>query len=117
VATAPKYDLFHVSKGLAALITCVAQALNESDPTFQKRFLNKLETAYDVIRHDTEGDVRQELELLSTVREEIGPRDETSRKIEGRVPIGPSLNPNYRDPRAQLATSKNADEERLRGIE
>jgi hypothetical protein len=69
VATAPKYDLFHVSRGLAALITCVAQALNESDPTFQKRFLNKLETAYDVIRHDTEGDVRQELDLLSTVRE------------------------------------------------
>jgi hypothetical protein len=58
-----------LSRGLAALITCVAQALNESDPTFQKRFLNKLETAYDVIRHDTEGDVRQELDLLSTVRE------------------------------------------------
>jgi hypothetical protein len=34
-----------------------------------KRFLNKLERAYDLIRHDTEGDVRQELELLSTVRE------------------------------------------------
>jgi hypothetical protein len=69
VATAPKYDLFHVRRGLAALITCVVQTLNESDPTFQKRFLNRLDSAYDVIRHDTEGDVRQELELLSTVRE------------------------------------------------
>ena len=66
MATAPKYGLFHVRRGMAI---CVFQALNETDPTFQKRFLNKLERAYDLIRHDTEGDVRQELELLSTVRE------------------------------------------------
>jgi hypothetical protein len=33
VATAPKYDLFHVRRGLAALITCVVQALNDSDKT------------------------------------------------------------------------------------
>jgi hypothetical protein len=68
VAAAPKYDLFHVTRGVAVLAACVIQTLNESDPTFQKRFLKRLERAYDQIRDETEGDVRQELELLSCVR-------------------------------------------------
>ena len=69
MAGAPNYDLFHARRGMAALTACVVQTLNESDPTFQKRFLKRLARAYDQIRHDTEGDVRQELELLSCVRE------------------------------------------------
>jgi hypothetical protein len=69
VAAAPKYDLFHVRRGVAVLAACIVQTLNESDPTFQKRFLKRLERAYDQIRDETEGDVRQELELLSCVRE------------------------------------------------
>jgi hypothetical protein len=54
---------------MTVLAACVIQTLNESDATFQKRFLKRLERAYDQIRDETEGDVRQELELLSCVRE------------------------------------------------
>jgi hypothetical protein len=57
---------------VATLAACIIQTLNESDPTFQKRFLKRLERAYDRIRDDMEGDVRQELELLSRVRELLG---------------------------------------------
>jgi hypothetical protein len=69
VAAAPQFDLFHVKRGMAALTACIVQTLNESDPTFQKRFLKRLERAYDLIRDDAEGDVREELELLAWVRE------------------------------------------------
>ena len=69
MAAARRYDPFHIRRGVAALTACVVQTLNESDPTFQKRFLKRLDRAYDLIRDDTEGDVRQELELLSSVRE------------------------------------------------
>jgi hypothetical protein len=69
VATPPKYDLFHVRRGVAVLTTCLVQTLNETDPTFQKRFLKRVERACDLLRRDTEGDVRQELELLLCVQE------------------------------------------------
>ena len=69
MATPPKYDLFHVRRGVAVLTTCLVQTLNETDPTFQKRFLKRLERACDLLRRDTEGDVRQELELLLCVQE------------------------------------------------
>ena len=69
VAAAPNYDLFHARRGVAAVVACLAQTLNESDSTFEKRFLKRLERAYDQIRDDSEGDVRQELELLSCVRD------------------------------------------------
>jgi hypothetical protein len=42
--------------------------LNESDPTFQKRFLARLERAYRELKDNTDGDVIQELELLSWTR-------------------------------------------------
>jgi hypothetical protein len=54
---------------VAVLTTCLVQTLNETDPTFQKRFLQRVERACDLLRRDTEGDVRQELELLSSVQE------------------------------------------------
>ena len=69
MATPPKYDLFHVRRGVAVLTTCLVQTLNETDPTFQKRFLKRLERACDLLRRDTEGDVRQELELLLCAQE------------------------------------------------
>src|SRR5262249_689512 len=61
------------------------------DPTFQQRFLNKLERAYDAIRHDTEGDVRQELEFFQPYASPspagVGPRDEATRRIETPGPL------------------------------
>lgn len=69
MAAPPRYDLFHVKRGVAALAACFVQTLNEADPTFEKRFLKRLEQAYDLIRDNAEGEVSQELELLSFVRE------------------------------------------------
>jgi hypothetical protein len=62
-------DLHRAKRGVAALVTCVVQTLNESDPTFRKRFLDRLENAYHEFRDNTEGDVIQELELLNWTRE------------------------------------------------
>ena len=67
--TEPKDDLFHAQTGLAALVTCVVQTLNESDPSFQQRFLDRLERAYLRFRDNTKGPVAQELELLSSTRQ------------------------------------------------
>ncbi len=61
----PTTDLFHAKRGTAALVACVVQTLNESDPTFRKRFLERLEAGYREIKDDWDGDVIQELELFS----------------------------------------------------
>jgi hypothetical protein len=69
MAAPAKYDPFHLTRGVAALAACFVQTLNESDPSFQKRFLKRLEKACDQMRDHTEGSVKQELELLSCVQE------------------------------------------------
>jgi len=38
--------------GAAVLVSCIVQTLNESDSTFQPRFLNRLERAYSALRDD-----------------------------------------------------------------
>lgn len=55
--------------GTAILATCLVQTLNETDPTFQERFLKKLSEAYYELRDNTEGDVIEQMELLSWTRE------------------------------------------------
>jgi hypothetical protein len=67
--TAQTNDLFHAKRGLAALVACMVQTLNESDPTFQERFLANLRKAYSEFSDHTEGDTIQELELLSGIME------------------------------------------------
>ena len=62
-------DLHRAKRGVAILTTCVVQTLNESDPSFQDRFLAKLADAYGELRDNSEGDVIQELELISWTRE------------------------------------------------
>ncbi len=62
-------DLFRAKRGVAILATCIVQTLNESDPTFQDRFLEKLSRAYDEVKDNMQGDVRQEMELLNWTRE------------------------------------------------
>ncbi len=53
-------------------MTCLVQPLSESDPSFQERFLKHLTDAYYEIRDNDdgrwEGEVNQELELLSWTR-------------------------------------------------
>ena len=65
----PNDDLSHAQTGVAALVACVVQTLNESDPSFQQRFLDRLQRAFLHFRDNTEGPVAQELELLSATRQ------------------------------------------------
>ncbi|MCR5874397.1 hypothetical protein LRS10_09600 [Phenylobacterium sp. J426] len=62
-------ELHHSKRGVAVLATCIVQTLNEGDPTFQERFLKKLTDAYYELRDNSEGDQRNEMELLSWTRE------------------------------------------------
>jgi hypothetical protein len=62
-------DLHRAKRGMAALVTCVVQTLNETDPSFQERFLANVSKAYYKFRDDTDGDGTEELELLSWTRE------------------------------------------------
>ena len=61
-------DLNHLKKATAILGACVVQTLNESDPSAQTRFLERLERAYRELKDSTHGDVQHEMELLSWTR-------------------------------------------------
>ena len=62
-------DLDQLKSGTAVLATCIVQTLSESDPSFQMRFLEKLEQAYAQLRDDpVRGDLNT-LSLLSWTRE------------------------------------------------
>lgn len=61
-------DLDHLKKGAAVLAACVVQTLHESDPSFETRFLERLEKAYRLLRDNTHGNVQHEMELLSWTR-------------------------------------------------
>jgi hypothetical protein len=66
-------DLFRAKRGVAVLVACIAQTLNESDPTFEERFVKKLDAAYSEVREHSSaelpGDPIHEMELISWVRE------------------------------------------------
>ncbi|WP_292506475.1 hypothetical protein [Mesorhizobium sp.] len=62
-------DLHRAKRGTAILAACIVQTLNESDPSFQERFLKRLSDAYYEVRDNMDGDVIQELELLAWTRE------------------------------------------------
>lgn len=62
-------DLDHLKKGTAFLAACIVQTLNESDPSFQTRFLDRLTRAYQKLRDNSDGKVQDELELLAWTRE------------------------------------------------
>jgi hypothetical protein len=61
-------ELHRAKRGAAILATCIVQTLTESDPTFQDRFLERLSRAYRELKDNTDGDVIQEMELLSWTR-------------------------------------------------
>lgn len=62
-------DLHRAKRGVAILAACVVQTLNESDPSFEARFLERLSRAYYELKDNSDGDVTQEMELLSWTRE------------------------------------------------
>ena len=61
-------ELHRAKRGAAILATVIVQTINESDPTFQARFLDRLARAYRELKDNTDGDVIQEMELLSWTR-------------------------------------------------
>ena len=65
---AEKTDLDHSMRGVAVVAACLVQTLNESDPSFQERFLERLGEAYYQFRDETDGDVKQELTLFAWTR-------------------------------------------------
>jgi len=60
--------LDRTKRAVAALVTCVVTTLNETEPSFQERFLANLDKAYCKFQDDTGDDIIQELELLSWTR-------------------------------------------------
>lgn len=61
-------DLHHAKKGVAILATCIAQTLNESDPSFEDRFLKKISEAYRELKDNSEVDPQHPMELLAWTR-------------------------------------------------
>lgn len=61
-------ELHRAKRGVAILATILVQTLNESDPTFQERFLSRLARGYRELKDNTDGDVVQEMSLLSWTR-------------------------------------------------
>ncbi len=61
-----KDDLSQIKSAVAVLNACIVQTLNESDVTFQTRFLERLELAY---RERREEAGLHELEVLIWARE------------------------------------------------
>jgi hypothetical protein len=80
-------DLFRAKRGVAVLAACIVQTASESDPSFETRFLERLRHAYGLIRDNEdgtwEGDVIQELELLSWTRELLTGWN----PVSGKVPV------------------------------
>lgn len=62
-------DLRQTKLGMATLAACIVQTLNETDQSFQARFLDRLGRAYHEYRDNSENDPMHVLELLSWTRE------------------------------------------------
>lgn len=85
-----KADLFQAKRAVAVLVTCVAQTIHESDPTFEERLTRRMEAAYYQLRDNpVSGDELPTLELLSWVMELLTGFS----RVSGR---GPSFLEDYR---------------------
>jgi hypothetical protein len=58
-------ELHRAKRGAAILATIIVQTINETDPTFKERFLARLARGYRELKDNTDGDVVQEMELLT----------------------------------------------------
>lgn len=61
-------DLHLAKRGAVVLVTCIAQTMSESDPTFEDRFLQKLKVAYTELRDGHELGDMHALEMISWTR-------------------------------------------------
>lgn len=62
-------DLHRAKLGMTMVSACLVQTLNETDPTFQERFLNRARAAYIELKDNTDGDVKEQMEALSWLLE------------------------------------------------
>ncbi|TKT79992.1 hypothetical protein [Aquamicrobium sp. LC103] len=62
-------QIHDAKRGVAILATCIVQTLQEGDPTFQARFLKRLEDAYSATREDTDSPALDRLELIKWVKQ------------------------------------------------
>jgi hypothetical protein len=69
--TNPADPLFRNKWGVAVLAVCLAETINEADPSFRDRFLEKLEAAYRKLRDESQNDEIQGLELINWTREAL----------------------------------------------
>jgi len=68
----PLTDLHQSKRGLAVVIACLVQTLNETDPTLQERFIARLEAAHRELRNNpptSDKNNHMALEPLSWVRQ------------------------------------------------
>lgn len=56
-------------RGVAMMNACLVQTIAETDSRFQERYLERLTALYYELRDNSDGDVLQELELVSWTRE------------------------------------------------
>ena len=61
-------ELAGLSRGIAVLATCIVQELSRSDPTFEERFLKRLNEGYYELRDNSERDPGAALALLAYTR-------------------------------------------------
>lgn len=64
-------ELMRTQVGVSILAATLVKTLNETDTTFQDRFLKNLTAAHYKLRDDTPGIVQEQMELLTCVRELI----------------------------------------------
>ena len=61
-------DLREIARGTSVLIACMAQTLNETDPTFEQRYLDRVARAYGELRDNSDVDEGLAFSMLRHVR-------------------------------------------------
>lgn len=61
-------DLVSLGRGMTVLVTCMVQEAAKTDPTFEERFLKRLEEAYHEVRDHNAYDPGLALALLASTR-------------------------------------------------
>lgn len=62
-------DLHRAKLGMTIVSACIVQTMNETDPTFQDRFLSRARAAYYELKDNTDGNVKEQMEALSWTME------------------------------------------------
>jgi len=61
-------DLVSLGRGMTVLVACIVQELSKSDPSFEDRFLERLDEAYRDVRDQIAYDSGFALALIASTR-------------------------------------------------